>query len=161
MDINKIIVIFGIIFALFVGVVFYQFNSKATQVIPKPSNATATIDKHTFKLTVVRTQIDQEVGLSKYTSIPQDQGMLFVFPNSDTYSFWMKKMKFPIDIIFIDDDTIVTIAENVQPPKAETDSLPTYQPDGPINKVIEISAGLSKKYNFKKGDTVELKDVEK
>jgi uncharacterized membrane protein (UPF0127 family) len=157
MDMNKAIIIFGFIFAIFVGVVFYQFNTKlGKQAFPQPSNSTITSNNHTFKLTVVKTQKDQEIGLSKYTSLPQDQGMLFLFDKPDFYNFWMKNMKFPIDIIFIRDNTIVTVAENVQPPKSTTDNLPTYPPEAPVDKVLEISAGLSKKYNIKKGDTVKI-----
>jgi uncharacterized membrane protein (UPF0127 family) len=154
---NKIIVIFGIIFAIFVGVVFFQFSGQLGAKSPTVTPGTSvTIDKQTFKTTVVKTQQDQEIGLSKYTSLPQDQGMLFVF-NEETYpSFWMKDMKFAIDIIFINNDKIVSIAENVQPPKNKEETLPIYQPEGPVDSVLEINAGLAKKYSIKKGATVKI-----
>lgn len=154
---NKVIVIFAIIFAVFVGVIIYQFTSRMGQTPQPTSNVTVTINKQTFKATVVKESVDQQIGLSKYTSLPEDQGMLFEFTERGYQPFWMKDMKFPIDIIFIDDEKIVSIAQDVPAPKSPEDPLPQYLPEAPANKVFEIRAGLSKKYNFKKGDTIEIK----
>ena len=97
------------------------------------------------------------MGLSERSSLAQDQGMLFVFENPGYHNFWMKNMKFPIDIIFIKDDKIVNIVENATPPISENTNPPILKPDGPINKVLEINAGLSGKYNIKKGAKIEIK----
>ena len=39
------------------------------------------------------------------------------------------------------------------------DNLPIYSPSGLANKALEINAGLSKKFNLKVGDVVELKNL--
>jgi uncharacterized protein len=83
--------------------------------------------------------------------------MLFVFDKADYYSFWMKNMKFPIDIIFIRGDKIVSISKNAVAPKSADASLPIYKPEAPVDKVLEINSGLSDKHNIKKGDKVEIK----
>ena len=57
-------------------------------------------------------------------------------------------------MLFIKDNKIVTIAQNVPAPKSPTAALPQYNPSGPIDSVLEINAGLSKKYGFKVGDPV-------
>lgn len=154
---NKVIVIFAIVFAVFVGVVVYQFTAGMGQSPQPTPNVTVTINKQIFKATVVKESLDQQIGLSKYTSLPEDQGMLFEFTEPGYYPFWMKDMKFAIDIIFIDGDKIVSIAQDVPAPKSPDENLPQYQPEAPANKVFEIKAGLAKKYNIKKGDTVEIK----
>lgn len=125
------------------------------------SYPTATIDNQSFNLILAKTQTQQEVGLSHRTSIPTDTGMLFIFNKPGKYGFWMNQMEFPIDIIYINNGQIVTIFQNVQPPqKGEISSeLPIYYPTQNADKVLEINAGLSQKYNFKDGDKVDITGI--
>ena len=52
-------------------------------------------------------------ALLRRNKLKEDEGMLFVFDHSDKYSFWMKDMNFPIDIIWIGEDLqIVFIKKN-------------------------------------------------
>ncbi|MCL6096179.1 MAG: DUF192 domain-containing protein [Patescibacteria group bacterium] len=117
----------------------------------------AKVDGQTFNLEIAKTDKEKQIGLSKYKDIPQNFGMLFPFGKEDYYSFWMKEMKFSIDIIFIRNNKIVTIYKNVPVPKSIYDPLPIYKSSGLSDTVLEINAGLSDKYNFKNGDGVEIK----
>lgn len=55
-------------------------------------------------------------GLSVKDQLKENEAMLFVFEQSARHSFWMKDMKFPIDIIWLDsDEKVVYIKENMQP----------------------------------------------
>jgi len=125
------------------------------------TRATATIKNQTFAIDVAKTPEAKQIGLSQKNSIPSNYGMYFPFDKADYYAFWMKNMKLPIDIIFIRENKIVTIHDSVQPPIEESDNLPLYQPDEPADAVLEITAGLSKKNGFAKGDTVTLKNLPK
>lgn len=109
-----------------------------------------------FNVEVAKSNKQKELGLAKYNKIAQDFGMLFIFDKKDYYSFWMKGMKFPIDIIFIRDNKITTIFKNVDFPKNVNAKLKNYKPDIASDMVFEINAGLSEKYNFKKGDIVKI-----
>jgi uncharacterized membrane protein (UPF0127 family) len=120
---------------------------------------TATINNHTFKLELAKTQQDKVIGLSKKEMLDKNTGMLFLFERPSILSFWMKDMKFPIDIIFIKNNRIVTIHKNVLPPKNPNDKLPIYNSKELADTVLEINAGLSKKYNFKENDLVRLNNV--
>jgi len=120
---------------------------------------TITINNHTFYLYVARTPKDREIGLSKYNNIPQNFGMIFLFDKSDFYSFWMKGMRFPIDIIFIKDYRVVTVYQNVSPPKGQKEGLLRYKPKSRADRVLEINSGLSQTYNIKEGDLVKLKNL--
>jgi uncharacterized protein len=117
-----------------------------------------TIGDHNFKVVVASSQKEQEIGLSKTKSLSQDQGMIFLFQKLDYYLFWMKNMKFPIDIIYINNDKIVTIKNNVQIPKNNVGNLTIYSPTEPADKVLEIQAGLSQKYKFKNGDKLKYEN---
>ncbi len=153
---NKVIVIFGLLLALVAGVAFYQFNVKTATQSQMKTTEKATIDSHTFNVEVVKDSKAQEIGLIKYNSIQDDQGMLFVFNTPAIYSFWMRGMKFPIDIIFINNNTVVSTVENIQPVKATATNIPIYQPVAPADMALEINTGLVKKYNIKKGDTIKI-----
>lgn len=158
---KKVLLAFAILLLIIGGLYFIQNNflkgERKLSFFKKSS--TIIIGDQNFKVTVVSSQQELEIGLSKTNSLPQDQGMLFLFKKPDYYSFWMKNMKIPIDIIYINNDTIVTIIDNAQPPKNNNENLIIYTPIEPSNKVLEIQAGLSKKYNFKNGDKIKYENL--
>lgn len=120
---------------------------------------TATINNKTFSLLVAKTDEEKRIGLSKMKSLEENSGMLFPFEKPSYYSFWMKDMKFPIDIIFLRNNTIVTIHKNVQPPKTPEVSPLIYTPTEPADSVLEINAGVSEKYNIKVGDNIKIENL--
>lgn len=145
---NKILVIsISLAAILSLGAFGYTFY--------KSIKPTAEIRGNTFRLEVVKNDKDKQIGLSKYKNFPKDQGMLFVFDKAGFYPFWMKDMKFPIDIIFINNNKITTIYSNLP-----INVLTIYSPTSPSDKVFEIDANLSKQYGFNKGDLVNFKNVQ-
>lgn len=101
---------------------------------------------------------ERKKGLSGKTSLAENEGMLFIFPQSSSgVSFWMKDMHFPIDIIWIKDEEIVKIDKNASPEEGVADeNLKHYWPEGEINYVLEVVAGFSDKNSVKVGDKVLL-----
>lgn len=155
---KKVLIAFVVLLVVIAGIVLTQNYFKTNILLQNQKNAKALINNNSFELTVVRTPKEMEIGLSETDSLPQNKGMLFVFKNPDYYSFWMKNMKISIDIIYINKDKIVTIFSNVKPPQPNESPI-IYRPDEPSDKVLEINAGLSEKYNFKKGDNVILENI--
>ena len=145
---NKILLVFiSVVIILVLGGFLYAFYNSSKPIVE--------IKGHSFQVELARTDKEKQIGLSKYTkSIPQDNGMLFIFDKPGFYSFWMKDMKFPIDIIFINQNKIVTIYQNVPVKK-----LTIYSPATASDKVLEINANLSKKYGFSAGDLVTFKNI--
>jgi len=93
--------------------------------------------------------------------------MLFVFEEKGgtvRYPpvFWMKDMLIAIDIIWIDNDKIIQIDKNVQPPKTgvKDNDLAKYKPDNPIDYVLEVNGGYSDKNDIKEGDGVEIPNLQ-
>jgi uncharacterized protein len=148
--------VLGILFAFLVlavvAFIFSNFFSGNISFLKK--QPVIIINNNKFNLLIAKTQKDQQLGLSKYSSLPQNEAMIFPFSKDDYYGFWMKDMKFPIDIIFIKKDTIVTIYENLKPPKLSTDALLIYQPTQTVDTVVEINAGLVKKQKITVGDKI-------
>jgi len=155
---KKVLLVSALLLALVAGVVFAQNYLKTKTFFSFTKSPTITINGHNLQVTVAASRKEQEVGLSETTSLPQNQGMIFIFEKPDYYAFWMKNMKLPIDIIYIKNDKIVTIHNNAVPPKGEENPI-VYTPTEASDKVLEINAGLSEKYGFKKGDTVEIKNL--
>ena len=114
------------------------------------------IDSKTFYVYVASSDEQKAKGLAIFTTLPENEGMIFPFSSSDYYAFWMKDMRFPIDIIYIEKNKIVDIFPNVPQPNSSLDQLPIYKPDKKANYVLEINAGLAKKYKFKNGDLVRI-----
>lgn len=153
---KTIFALFALLLVIAFGIYFYQNNPKSFQFF-FANNKEVGINNHVFKVSIAQTSEEKQIGLSNKSSLPQDQGMLFPFEKEGFYSFWMRDMKFPIDIIYIRKNKIVTIYQNVQPPKIKEENIPLYKPEEPADKVLEINAGLSQKYGFKKGDEVKIK----
>lgn len=112
------------------------------------------INGKVIKVEIADTVEKQEKGLSARQALLEDQGMLFVFRVPDHYYFWMKDMKFALDLVWIDQDKIVEVSRNIkpedyQPPKSLTSK-------DKIDKVLEINAGAAEKFGIKEGDKVEF-----
>jgi hypothetical protein len=156
---KKILLVFAILLIIIVGLRFTQSNLGSSRVSLFRKSPTITINNQVFKVATATTSKDQQIGLSETKSLPQDQGMIFLFKSPGFYSFWMKNMKFPIDIIYIDNNTIITIVNSAPIPKNPSDNLTIYTPSKLSDKVLEINAGLSKKYNFKNGDKIKIDGI--
>ncbi len=128
----------------------------ATQNIIK--KGTVALGDTSISVEVSDTFASRQLGLSYRDSLGEGSGMLFVFDSYNIQYFWMKDMKFPLDIIWIKDDTVVDISKNVPIPmsRASLNQLPTYSPKEKVNYVLEVNAGFADKNKVKIGDKVKL-----
>jgi uncharacterized protein len=95
-------------------------------------------------------------GLSVKDSLAENEAMLFVYDNEAEHTFWMKDMKFPIDIIWIDTNkTVVHIEHNLQPCSSEL-LCPSYKPIDDSLYVLETVSGFAEKHDIAKGTPVDF-----
>ena len=94
------------------------------------------------------TDLERMQGLMFRESIAEDQGMLFIFKKEDIHSFWMKNMKFAIDIIWLDREKRIVHIEHRVPP-CRNEPCPSYAPDLPAQYVLELKAGMAEKKGLK------------
>lgn len=130
----------------FVYLRFTMFRPRLTEV--RVGNVTMQVD-------IADTIGKQHKGLSGRESLPADQGMYFPMGQPAIYTFWMKDMQFPLDIIWIRDGHVVDITENVPYPVGGQQSV-SVQPKEPADAVLEVNTDFTEKYGVKVGDTVEL-----
>ena len=133
------------VFALiFLGLLlFWYFNAQKYQKVE--------INGEKFKVELAQTSQEKILGLGQRENMENNEGMLFIFPESGEYIFWMKEMQFDLDIIWINDGKIVYIKKNVP-----HNSLELIDSKVLANQVLEIKAGISDQYNFKIGDEVKI-----
>ena len=118
-----------------------------------------------FELTADLAITDDEKtkGLAIKDDLKENESMLFVDEEPSRQSFWMKDMKFPIDIIWLDSNgTVVHIEHNLQPcisilnTGSSTLNCPIYTPDKDSLYVLETIAGFSQKHNVKIGTNIDF-----
>ena len=98
---------------IFVAILSIFLNSRADI---EEESGLLYIKNKKVNLIIADTKLSRVHGLSSMEFLPKDSAMLFVFEDLDKYGFWMKDMKFPIDIIWADQDKkIVHIEKNISP----------------------------------------------
>ncbi len=114
----------------------------------------------TFQVELAADDHARAKGLMYRKEMAADAGMLFVFPEAQIRSFWMKNTLIPLDILYFDHrKKIVSISKNTPPCRNTTTRCVNYPSKKPAQYVLEINAGLSDKYGFNTGDElfIELK----
>ena len=98
---------------------------------------------------------DRMMGLMFRPSLAADRGLLFVFDEIDFHGIWMKNCRFPIDIVWLDEDhRVVHVAEAVPPCRA--DPCPVYQPLRKAAYVVELNAGQARREKASLGSRLEF-----
>ena len=111
-------------------------------------------DGTSVKVTIADTDARRAKGLSGRDVLDENEGMLFLFPGGATPYFWMKDMKFAIDIIWIQSDVVVGFDQNVQ---SENPPVTYYYPTETIDRVLEVQAGFVQKHGLKVGDQLDIR----
>ena len=123
----------------------FVYARKATA----PANTIA-INHRLFKVVYADTSAEQEKGLGDRDNLPADQAMLFRFPAAAKQCFWMKDMRFNLDIIWLDSHKkVVHVEPNLSPQ--------TYPQTYCVNNtqyVVEINAGISQQLDLHEGDYI-------
>jgi len=101
----------------------------------------------------------QSKGLSIKDSLNEKEGMLFIFESPQKYSFWMKDMKFPIDIIWINSTGQIVHIEKNLPPCVFLLPCPSYAPKDDSLYVLEVVSNFTNKFNINVGDPVDSKVI--
>ena len=70
----------------------------------------------TLDIEIADNEYETQTGLMYRTQLKTNHGMLFIFPDVQMRSFYMKNTKIPLDLIYIDaDQKIVSVQKNAKP----------------------------------------------
>ncbi len=94
----------------------------------------------------------RERGLMFREHLPEDQGMLFVYPNEQMLSFWMRNTLIPLDIAFIDRGGIIVSIQHMQP----LDDENYHVSPKPVQYALEMNLGWFARNRVQVGDRVDF-----
>jgi uncharacterized membrane protein (UPF0127 family) len=123
---------------------------------PEP-DAWIEIKGQRISIEIADTPEKQQKGLGERDSLAWDHGMYFEYAQPAFYAFWMKGMRFPIDIIWLRDGRIVGFELNI--PFEEGGNGPTVRPRELVDAVLEVPAGYAAASGWRIGDRVQLERV--
>ena len=121
----------------------------------RPTQYTMRVGSAKVELEIADTVGKQRQGLSGRGRLPASQGMYFPMGPPAIYTFWMKDMQFPLDILWIRDGRVVDISENVPYPVGDHPPV-SVQPKEPASGVLEVNADFTETYGTKIGDAIDI-----
>ena len=153
-NIFTIAVVLALLFGIYAWFYARSPEKAAENHAPAFSKAIVEIGGREISVEIADEPDEQVQGLSGREGLPENEGMLFVFERPGFYKFWMKEMRFAIDVVWIGADwKIVGVSRNVLPESYPGAILPPAR----AQYVLELDAGLAAKYGLKPGDNVILK----
>ncbi len=115
-------------------------------------------DGQIFKLELALTREEITNGLMFRPHLEENRGMLFLFKQERTPSFWMKNCLIPLDIIFLDSrGQVVDISAEVLPCSVEP--CPQYVPMAPARAVLELNGGAAAAHQIAVGSVLKFQRV--
>jgi len=146
------VLVLGFVIGTLLAIILYA-GTKAVPIdlITPHGEGVIYLDNIPLEVMVADTVASRTRGLSGMAPLSGNQGMFFVFDEADRYGFWMKDMRFAIDIIWLSDEGFVLeIDEHVTP-----ESYPTvFKPDVPARYVLELRAGFSREHGIRPGSKI-------
>jgi len=116
----------------------------------------AEIDGFILNFDLALTDKQKHDGLSIKSSMQENEGMLFIFDEPTRQSFWMKGMKFPIDIIWLDENLSIVHIEKSLDPCETWNPCPAYKPTAEALYVLETISGFSEEHDLKIGKRINM-----
>lgn len=145
---NRILAGLLLVFAFVAIIAFASLDRRA------PATGSV-VDLTGMRLEIADDDAERLQGLSGRESLDDDAGMLFVFEGEGIYPFWMKDMRFPLDMVWIDGDRVVDIA-TLPPPDPGAPVPARHIPFTKADRVLEINAGEAERLGLMVGSQVLL-----
>jgi uncharacterized protein len=126
-------------------------QAHAESLQKQPLTFVTSTGKHPFTVEVAATDQERSTGLMFRQSLGDDQGMIFIYPQDELITMWMKNTYIPLDMIFVrSDGTVERVAQDTEPFSEQTISS-----GDKARAVIEVKAGSAKRLGIKSGDKVD------
>lgn len=106
--------------------------------------------KHVLTAEVAHTDPDRMQGLMQRRMLPENRGMLFVFPNVAYHGMWMMNTYIPLSVAFIDDKGVIINIEDMQPHTRDA-----HNAKQPVRYALEMNLGWFRKRGIGPGAKLE------
>lgn len=126
-------------------------SSLDADFFPDYEKTTISVNGFKVSMAIASTNEQRIRGLSGVEKMNENEGMLFLFDKPSKQGFWMNKMNFPIDIIWLDSNNqVVHIEKQLEPCKLIL-ACPIYNPELDSLYVIELRSGFADNHSIKNG----------
>ena len=126
-------------------------SASVTDFFPNYQKTTISINGFNVSMAIASTDEQRIRGLSGLEKMNENEGMIFLFDEPSNQGFWMNKMNFPIDIIWLDSNSkVVHIEKKIEPCKVFL-ACPVYNPQVDSLYVIELRSGFTDDHSMKNG----------
>ncbi len=113
-----------------------------------------------FTALVADTPLKKMIGLMYRPALRGPECMLFTYGLKGRYGIWMRNMRFPIDILWVDERlAIVDMAENLQP--CASLACKVYRPSAAAQHFVELPAGTIRKCSATRGQRISIPALQK
>lgn len=127
----------------------------ANQLAKKRIEISSNNETHIYEVYIADNNQSRATGLMNIKTMPDNEGMLFVFQESQNQSFWMKNTFIPLDIIFFDSNKkFINYHGNTRP----LDESIRYTSDRPAKYVLELNAGKANDLNLNSESSFKILD---
>lgn len=103
---------------------------------------------------VAETPEQHAIGLAGRESLPEDEGMVFVFFEERELGFWMKDTTIPLSIAYFDEEGTIVRILDMEP--CTKDPCPVYNPGAPYMGALEVNQGMFDEWDISEGDHLQL-----
>jgi hypothetical protein len=143
---SKYLIPFSILVLIFTALLFQEL--KKEKIIVR-------FGDYSFQVEVAQNSWQRAKGLMFRKEIKENQGMLFIFPKSGLYNFWMKNVRFPLDLIWIDQEKKIVDLKFQQKPCLSGPCL-IIKPQALAQYVLELKGGVANKTGMTIGSQLEF-----
>lgn len=134
-----------LLLCLFLAPLLGCLDGETPKIVVKSENGA------TIRADIAKSPEERAKGLMYRESLEENSGMFFVFEKEGYHAFWMKNVRFPLDILWLDRDLkVIHISANTPP--CRTEPCMVYAPQKPAKYVLEVPANFTFKNNITTGD---------
>lgn len=104
----------------------------------------------TFTLEIADEPVERQIGLMRRDSMPENHGMIFVFPDERVRQFHMANTRIPLDIVFLNAGGAIVSIKQMKPYNDLASS------DEPAKYAIELNQGTAARVGLQQGQVLTL-----
>lgn len=125
------------------------FSATEADFFPNYQKTSISINGYNVSMSIASTDEQRIRGLSGLEKLNENQGMLFLFDKPSKQGFWMNKMNFPLDIVWLgSNNKVVHIEKQLEPCKLFL-ACPVYNPQVDALYVLELRSGFADSHSIK------------
>lgn len=133
---------------ILLALVLLALDGQAATCPAPEAQVRVTVEDRTIHTAVVSTPESRQCGLSHRSELRAGEGMLFVFPQTQTLSFWMKDTFVPLSIAFLDGSGEILAIKDMDPDRP----LQRHRSPAPARYALEVAQGWFERHGIGAGD---------